>query len=373
VSPSVVLNPPDLYHRSGPASAGPLVFDAPLPSANYTVEAAVTGAEARIEAGYTVAVQDASVTVTGHGVQRTAAAGAAVRKIRVTFFEEQVRVYANDDPQPVIDVYGDAFADTGVTVSGALADVRVLPETFSGLPSYSLSAAYGSGRIKASFVNQGHENTPVYLIAAVYDGDGKLVKIETGDPLDVHTNQVSVKDFDLDIGAYAGCTFKTFAWRADSHLPLADTASPAVKIERIVSNSTSSPSGESVENLIDNNTATKLFTNDVPLTVDIEYSIPVTIDSFRVGIANDTANYTGRNPRAFTIAGSHDGINYDEPFYTTTNAGLPTTNYALVRFALAAPATYQYYRLRITSNVSGTGMQFSEFNLIGDFNRSDFS
>jgi hypothetical protein len=373
VSPSVILNPPALYHKSGPASSGPLVFETPLPGANYTVEALVTGSEARIDAGYDIAVRGDSVTVTGHGVNRTATAGAALGKIRVTFFEEQVRVYANDDPQPVIDVYGQAFADTDVAVSGSLADVKVMSETFSDLPAYSLSAAYGGGNIKASFVNQGHENTSVYLIAAVYGSDGRLVWLEAGEPLTVYTNQVLVKEFDLDIGAYPGCDFKIFAWSADSYAPLADASSPAVKIERIASNSTSSPSGESVGNLIDNNTATKMFTNNIPLTVDIEYSIPVTVDSFRVGIANDTASYSGRNPRAFTIAGSRDGVNYDAPFYTTGNAGLPATNFALVRFSLDTPVTYRYYRLQITSNVSGSGLQFSEFNLIGDFNRGDFS
>ncbi|MDR0381697.1 MAG: hypothetical protein LBH86_06885 [Oscillospiraceae bacterium] len=373
VNPSVILNPPELYYKDGAASPGPLVPDAPLPNANYTVEALVTGPAAQIDAGYSVAVRDDFVTVTGNGVNRTVAAGAAVRKIRVTFFEEQVRVYTNDDPKPVIDVYGSAFADTGVAVSGALANVRIMPETFSDLPAYFLSAAYDNGKIKANFVNQGHENTPVCLIAAVYSGDGKLVGLEVGEPLEARTNQVLVKEFAIDIGAYPGCEFKTLAWRADSYLPLTEFASPVVKIERITSNSTSSPAGESVGNLIDNNTATKLFTNDVPLTVEIEYSTPVTIDSFRVGIANDTASYSGRNPRAFTIAGSNDGINYDAPFYTTSNAGLPATNFALVRFSLPAPVTYRYYRLQITSNVSGTGLQFSEFNLIGDFNRDDFS
>lgn len=372
VSPSLILNPPDLYYKDGPIIAGPLVFDTPLPGANYTVEARVTGSAAQISAGYNISVNGSNIAVKGNGADKTAVSNVPVEKIRVTFFEQQVRVYVNDNPQLVIDVYGNALADTGVTVSGALANVRVVPETFPDTPKYFFSASYDGGKIAASFANQGHSDTPVLLVVAAYDAAGRLVTTEVSEPLTAQTNQVLAKVFNLDIGAYQGCEFRAFAWRADNYVPLADYAIPVVKIESITSTSTSSPAGESVEMLIDNNTATKLFTNQIPLDVNLEYSIPVTIDSFRIGTAGDTATYSGRNPQAFTIAGSHDGIEYDAPFYSTDNANLPLTNRALVTFTLNAPVTYRYYRLRITANRSGSGLQFSEFNLIGDFNRDIF-
>lgn len=149
---------------------------------------------------------------------------------------------------------------------------------------------------------------------------------------------------------------------------------PAPVLEQASTNAVT-PAVEGIMNLFDNNTGTKLYTGTtLPVNIYMEYSSPVTIDSFRMGTASDTASYSSRNPRSFTIAGSNDGTNWTV-FYTMADANnvLPTTNQALVTFDLEEAVSYRYFRLQITARRSGTsGLQFSEFNLIGPFNRNSF-
>ena len=170
-----------------------------------------------------------------------------------------------------------------------------------------------------------------------------------------------------------------FVWSGRMGEEPEDPNGPAKLVK--VSSSTTSPGDQGVEGMFDGLTTTKLYTggqfvdgaNQAPnggLNVDMEYSKPITISRFRIGNAADSNSYTGRQPRAFTLRGSNDGVNWDAPFFTTTNAGLPTTNQALTYFDLSAPVTYQYYRWNITATGSGAsptangGFQCSEFNLI---------
>lgn len=150
-------------------------------------------------------------------------------------------------------------------------------------------------------------------------------------------------------------------------------APPAPKLVNFSTNA-DTPAAEGVGNLFDNNTGTKLYTGTMPIDIFMEYSTAVTIDTFRIGTAGDTANYSQRNPKTFTIAGSNDGTNWTT-FYTMADANniIPTTNQALVSVSLDNPVTYKHYRLQITARRSGnSGLQFSEFNLIGPFNRNSF-
>jgi GH43 family beta-xylosidase len=147
---------------------------------------------------------------------------------------------------------------------------------------------------------------------------------------------------------------------------------PSRMIEHISTNA-ANLTNEPAENLFDNDTGTKMYTDQsyLPVHIDLAYSEAVTIDSFRMGTANDA---NGRDPRQFTIAGSNDGVHYDAPFYTTNDMVLPTGRLALTTFDLDRPVTYQYFRLQVANvRVAGNGFQLSEFNLLGDFNRDDFT
>ncbi|GHU50203.1 hypothetical protein FACS1894127_5040 [Clostridia bacterium] len=376
VSPSVILNPTELYYKAGAATDGQLVLDSPLPSSNYSVEAKVTDSTAAISAGYNLAVNGKTVTVSGNGVNKSVVSDVTVEKIRVTFFEEQVRVYINDNPQSVIDVYGNAFAGTVVSVSGALANVKVLPETFSKQPYLSFSAANevtdlntanASANIVAKVENSAMPDTPVVLIVAAYDNKGKLIHTEVDDSLVAFTDRSISKKFNFKPDQFPGCTYRVFGWNKDTFVPLGPDAVPTPVVLRI-STTAAATSGEEVRNIIDNNVNSKWYTGaNLPITANLEYSEAVTIDSFRMVTAND---YENRDPQAFTISGSNDGVTFEAPFFSTTAANLPADRYASKYFTLSNPVTYKYYRLTITARKSGSGTQISEFNLIGDFNRS---
>ena len=220
VSPSIMLNPPELYYKAGAIEDGALVFDSPLPNSNYSVEAAVTGSTAAISAGYNVAVNGNSISVTGKGIDKSVVSDSAIEKIKVTFFEEQVRIYVNDNPHYIIDAYGNALASTDVAVAGALANVKVLPETFGEQPGLALSSYFQDDVIVAKLRNNNTANTPVTLIVAAYDGSGKLAGIEIDNTLTVNTNETLSKTFALKPSEYPGCKFIVYAWEPDTYIPL---------------------------------------------------------------------------------------------------------------------------------------------------------
>jgi hypothetical protein len=159
-----------------------------------------------------------------------------------------------------------------------------------------------------------------------------------------------------------------------------DTPDGPAKIVK-VSSSTTSPLDQGVAGMFDGSTSTKMYTDaafvngasQAPnggLNIDVEYSKPITVTSFRISTANDS---DGRDPRQWTVSGSNDGITWDPPFYTANPAAgsslLPTTRQAHTIFPRATDApfevTYKFFRLNVTSvRTAGNGFQISEFNLI---------
>jgi hypothetical protein len=146
---------------------------------------------------------------------------------------------------------------------------------------------------------------------------------------------------------------------------------PPIPVWQVLNLATNGPPTlqEEVENLIDNNVQTKWYTDHRPLEtnplyVTWNYNNPVTVDSFKIGTANDV---NGRDPRLWTISGSNDGVNY-VVFYSHS-ANLTTTRRSVSTITLSAPVTYKYFKLEITATrTSGNGCQLSEFYLLGEFN-----
>ena len=272
-------------------------------------------------------------------------------------------------------------------------DLQTLADSYKTVPEFDvlepimlLTAALKDGKVTARLRNIKTEDTLVSLIAAVYnESTGKLVYIEVDDTLTSVKNDTLVKTFGFDTSLYldSGCYIKVFAWEKDTMIPLTlatlltkgyDIPEPPPVIGITITTNANVTSGEEVWNLIDNNTSTKWYTSGAyPLNVWIEFSEPVTIDSFRIGTANDA---NARDPREFTIGGSNTGGGASATyttFYTHDGTNLTTTRNALTMFQLAQPVTYRYFRLQITSvRTPGNGTQMSEFNLIGDFNRAQF-
>lgn len=245
-----------------------------------------------------------------------------------------------------------------------------------GVSRIILSAAPENGKATATLENIFVDDTPVTLIAAVYDkSNGRLVYVEVDDTLTSIRNKNLTKTFSFDMSQYPFTDYRVsvFAWEKDTYIPLSPSVTLFPAIVSITTNG-SVTTGEEVRNLIDNNIVTKWYTGGaLPLNVYIEFTEPVTIDSFRIGTANDAIE---RDPRLFTIGGSNvsggASATY-ETFYTHDGTNLTTARQSLATFNLAQPVTYKYFRLQITARRSGSaGMQMSEFNLIGDFNRHLF-
>ena len=264
---------------------------------------------------------------------------------------------------------------------------KTAPELDILKPIMLLTTTLEDGTVTARLRNIKIEDTPVALIAAVYDrSNGKLVYIEEDNTQTSIKNETLVKVFNFDAGLYpdAGYIIKVFAWEKDTYIPLTSAGlvtskfvipEPPPTIGITITTTAPVTSGEEVVNLIDNTTGTKWYTSGAfPLNVYIEFSEPVTIDSFRIGTANDSER---RDPRLFTIGGSNTSGGASATyttFYTHDGTNLTTTRYALTTFPLSQPVTYRYFRMQITDvRNPGNGTQMSEFNLIGAFNRAQFS
>ena len=236
-----------------------------------------------------------------------------------------------------------------------------------------LTTEHSGGKAVARVQNVARDDTQVMLMAAIYGrANGKLVYTEMDDTFISTSKSTITKTFDFNVSQYPYTDYKivVFAWEKDTYIPLTPPSELLPAIVSITTNG-SVTTGEEVRNLIDNNTGTKWYTaGALPLNVYIEFSEPVTIDSFRIATANDA---NARDPRMFTVGGNNvsggASATYNT-FYTHDGTNLPTDRYAITMFHLSQPVTYKYFRLQITERRSGTaGMQMSEFNLIGDFNR----
>jgi len=94
----------------------------------------------------------------------------------------------------------------------------LLPETYG--QGLSLTSTITGGRVVGSVRNTGVENTPVMLVAAVYDGAGKMVHVEIDDGLVANNYQTVSRTFGFTTSDYPGCKFVVFAWNPDTYVPL---------------------------------------------------------------------------------------------------------------------------------------------------------
>lgn len=129
---------------------------------------------------------------------------------------------------------------------------------------------------------------------------------------------------------------------------------------------------EGCQNLFDGTTSTKFYSRQysegsVPSSPDpmnaifFETDAAVTITHYTMVNANDTASFTGRLPRQWTLYGSTDGETY-VVIDTVTSPSLPTANYATKSYTVDNPGSYQYYKLVFVCGTTGN-VQFSEIEL----------
>ena len=112
---------------------------------------------------------------------------------------------------------------------------------------------------------------------------------------------------------------------------------------------------------------------EAPDSLILEYSAPLTIDSYMMALGNDNVA-TGRSPESWKLYGSTDGKSWVEIQYIQDSAFASidegTDRYEQKTFTLDAPVTYKWYKfefLAITGNTKtpqlGAGVQIGELRL----------
>lgn len=148
-------------------------------------------------------------------------------------------------------------------------------------------------------------------------------------------------------------------------------------------NYVSSSANESLDKLIDQNTATKLcltgVTGDVgnnarvvcPVSLTFRYDAPITPKAYYISGGDDDMSQSGRVLNTWVVEGSNDNANWVE-----LDARGPvawTSNRQVQNFTVRSnPGSYTYIRLRILRRGTGTGVttggiiQFSGFGMYSD-------
>lgn len=127
---------------------------------------------------------------------------------------------------------------------------------------------------------------------------------------------------------------------------------------------------EDYPKLLDNNTSTKWCVIDFKGTVYIEFDAtsPIKPIGYVLTTGNDTQENPGRNPRSWAIKGRNDINDNWTILATIENGEMPDRGYASKTFALSTSTAYRYYRFEVTSLVSGSTFQLSEFYFIINHN-----
>ncbi len=227
VNPTLILNPTDQ------AIAGVVDQEqkVEVKGDNYSVEAALEKNESYIvrddaQGGYRVEITaDGSKVVltnikTGETVAQANLPGKQeAYQVKVTLFDEQIRVYVDNDPQPVINIYDKSGFTGGVTVQPGAENVVVAPESYETvkagtkdeLPSVNFTDDFSVDTLDSHYEKMGNN-----IQANVTDGELKL-SAGMGDKLIIKdlkmADGVYEADFTLrnltDNGGNVGFTFRS--------------------------------------------------------------------------------------------------------------------------------------------------------------------
>ena len=120
---------------------------------------------------------------------------------------------------------------------------------------------------------------------------------------------------------------------------------------------------EDYPELLDNDTSTKWCIDPVGGTIYIEFdaTCPIAPIGYVLTTGNDTHLNIGRNPKSWIIKGRNNTNSNWTTLIIVDNGNMPSESYASKTFSLNSNAAYRYYRFEVTSLVSGTIFQLSEF------------
>lgn len=143
VNPTLILNPADQTIKGVSEQSQEVEAEGD----NYSVEASLESQEGYVvrndhEGGYYVAVSEdgTSVVLTNQKTGEVIASAdlkedSQEHEIKTTLFDEQIRVFADNDPEPVIRVYDKSGFTGDATIEKGAADVTVSPESYEAVRS----------------------------------------------------------------------------------------------------------------------------------------------------------------------------------------------------------------------------------------------
>lgn len=205
VNPTLILNPTDQTVKGEADQEQKLE----VKGDNYSVEAALESNESYIvrddaQGGYRVEITaDGSKVVltnvkTGATVAQANLPGRQeAYQVKVRLFDEQICVYVDNDPQPVINVYDKSGFTGGVTVKPGAENVVVAPESYETvkadtegeLPTVNFTDDFSVDTLDSRYEKMGN-----HIQANVTDGELKL-SARSGDKL-------IIKDIKMADGVY---------------------------------------------------------------------------------------------------------------------------------------------------------------------------
>ena len=120
---------------------------------------------------------------------------------------------------------------------------------------------------------------------------------------------------------------------------------------------------ENYPKLLDNDISTKWCTEYINGSIFIEFDATSSITpiGYELTTGNDTYWEPGRNPKSWIIKGRNETSDEWTTLTTVDDGNMPSESYASKTFSLNTNTSYRYYRFEVTSLVSGTIFQLSEF------------
>ncbi|GGZ43152.1 discoidin domain-containing protein [Streptomyces bluensis] len=160
-----------------------------------------------------------------------------------------------------------------------------------------------------------------------------------------------------------GALVERVAWRdqkGNSGVAVLQSASTGVEVTDVEASDEFGAAGETADNLLDDSPRKWLAGYDTAW-VDFTLACPTVITSYSLMSAND---FPGRDPRNWTLHGSHDGRHWT-PLDSRTGETF-AGRYQTRKFSLGAnTAAYRHYRLDVTRNSGATEVQLAHVHFAG--------
>lgn len=159
-----------------------------------------------------------------------------------------------------------------------------------------------------------------------------------------------------------GALTERVAWRdqqGNSGVAVLQSASAGVEVTGVEASDEFRAAGETADNLLAESPE-KWLAGDDTAWVDFTLARPTVITSYSLMSAND---FPGRDPRDWTLRGSHDGRHWT-PLDSRTGETF-TSRFQTRKFSLGAkPTAYRHYRLDVTRNSGATEVQLAHVHFV---------